>query len=329
MPVVLPRDAATQEASIVSRPRRYRSSSIPSVDTAATVRPSPSTTRLLPLRAGLLAGRAPQENGKIEADTGPPPRQTTTFSRKRPGSRIRSDRCLPCKTGWWSFLWNSANRTCLYTSSFEDESFIEFLYRFYFADVFFRRIGSWKRGLIRKEKIWKSLFIYLFSLIDYSDRKLKIERVLKDWLLRFFSFLPRSYYFNYSFRIFFYAPIKKTGLPFSTTSGTIFDRFHLRQFAIEILKQGKRHLATAGPKKTSKRQCYNKLAWSSELSCFRINQGFVKSLPRNKIGYLWRVRLRPNVNSFHQIQTENYKCPWLLDSDSLTTRSYSSSLRSA
>lgn len=78
--------------------------------------PPPSLLALLssPPRLASPSRAAPQENGKIQADTGPR-RQTTTFSRKRPGSRIRSDdRSLPCKTGWWSFLWNSANRTCVY-----------------------------------------------------------------------------------------------------------------------------------------------------------------------------------------------------------------------
>ena len=62
--------------------------------------PSPSLfSRLASPRLASPSRATPQENGKIEADTGPR-RQTTTFSRKRPGSRIRSDdRCLPCKTG--------------------------------------------------------------------------------------------------------------------------------------------------------------------------------------------------------------------------------------
>ena len=78
MPVVLPRDAPTQEASIVSRPRRYRSSSIPSVDTA-TVRPPPPPPPPPPLpplfhapcRAGSTrrGEHTRQENGKIQART--------------------------------------------------------------------------------------------------------------------------------------------------------------------------------------------------------------------------------------------------------------------
>lgn len=63
--------------------------------------PPPSLLALLssPPRLASPSRAAPQENGKIQADTGPR-RQTTTFSRKRPGSRIRSDdRSLPCKTG--------------------------------------------------------------------------------------------------------------------------------------------------------------------------------------------------------------------------------------
>lgn len=72
MPVVLPPDTATQEAAIVSGRRRYRSPSIPSVDTAV-VRP----LGLPPPRPS----NGQQENGKIEAETGP---RRTAFSRKRP-----------------------------------------------------------------------------------------------------------------------------------------------------------------------------------------------------------------------------------------------------
>lgn len=129
------------------RPRKLRSClgrvAIDPHRSRASIRLLPCAPHLPPPASSLFApaGRAPQENGKIEADTGP--RQTTTFSRKRPGSRIRSDRFLPCKTGWWSFLWNSANRTCLYTRSRMNRFSLSILFcpKFSSEEIW---IGSWK-----------------------------------------------------------------------------------------------------------------------------------------------------------------------------------------
>lgn len=149
--------------------------------TFLTFRPLSPRAATAPHLASPRLVAAPQENGKIEADTGPR-RQTTTFSRKRPGSRIRSDdRCLPCKTGWWSFLWNSANRTCVYIYILvfkEDESEVDSLSVWFcrcFVDLGFRLFLSrfWRIWIEAKINTGRETegFIYLFLLIDYSDKR--------------------------------------------------------------------------------------------------------------------------------------------------------------